>query len=257
MKKLNKLVLLIALVLFVHGQVLAWGQTGHRVVGKVAENHLSKKAQKGLWEIMGHESLADASTWMDNIKSDPNYRFASPWHYVTVPDGQTYATAEKSEDGDVYEATQRMIAIIKSDTTKEAKKIAVRMLVHLVGDFHQPLHVGNGEDRGGNSVKIKWFGDNSNLHRIWDSEIIDSKQLSYMELTVRIDHVTVQEIQSWQADNLDVWVDEAMALRPQIYDIEGKESLSYEYMYKNWDTVQNRLLKAGIRLAGIFNEIFA
>ena len=148
-----------------------------------------------------------------------------------------------------------MIAIIKNKEASKAEKIeAIRMLTHLVGDVHQPLHVGNGEDRGGNSVKIKWFYQNSNLHRIWDSGMIDSKQFSYSELAGLIDHVSESTKVQLQKDSLDVWVKEAMDLRPQIYDIEGEENLSYEYQYKNWATVKDQLMKAGIRLAGILNE---
>lgn len=236
----------------------AWGETGHRTVGKVAENHLSEKAKIELAKIMGHESLAEASTWMDEIKSDRSFNYAKPWHYVTIPDGQSYATADHPEEGDAYEAIGRMIDLLKNPETKlEEKRNAVRMLVHLVGDFHQPLHVGNGEDRGGNQVKVKWFYQESNLHRIWDSEMIDDKKLSYTELAEMIDHPPLKEADpSIYSTDLDVWIAEAMALRPQIYDTGEKDNLSYEYAYANWATVKNQLFKGGIRLAQILNEIY-
>lgn len=251
MKKIGLLSLMILCAIWAFG----WGQTGHRVVGKVAENHLSKKAKEALECIMGTESLAEASTWMDEIKSDSVYDHTHKWHYVTIPDGKDYHTCEKSEYGDAYEAINRMIAIIKDkDAIQQEKVKAIRMLTHLVGDIHQPLHVGNGEDRGGNSVKIKWFYKNSNLHRIWDSGMIDSKQFSYSELAEIIDHAPESTVVKLQQDDLDVWISEAMSLRPQIYDIEGQENLSYEYQYKNWNTVREQLFKAGIRLAGVLNE---
>ena len=233
----------------------AWGQTGHRVVGKIAENHLSKKAKEALFCLMENESLVEASTWMDNIKSDSAYDHTHQWHYVTIPNGKDYHTCDIDKGGDAYETINRMIAVLKNkETSKQEKVEAVRMLTHLVGDIHQPLHVGNGEDKGGNSVKVKWFYKNSNLHRIWDSEMLDSKQFSYSELAELIDHPSESTLVQLQKDNMYVWVKEAMDLRPQIYDIEGQENLSYEYMYKNWATVKDQLLKAGIRLAGILNE---
>lgn len=234
---------------------MAWGQTGHRVVGKVAENHLSKKAKEALECIMGYEGLAEASTWMDNIKSDSVYDHTHQWHYVTIPDGKDYHSCEVADGGDAYEAINRMVSIIKNNEASKQEKVeAIRMLTHLVGDIHQPLHVGNGEDRGGNSVKIKWFYKNSNLHRIWDSGMIDSKQYSFSELAEIIDHAPESTIVKLQNDKIDVWIAEAMSLRPQIYDIEGQENLSYEYQYKNWYTVKDQLFKAGVRLAGILNE---
>ncbi|MBL4708831.1 MAG: S1/P1 nuclease [Flavobacteriales bacterium] len=252
MKKISLLTIAVGFTI----AAFAWGQTGHRTVGKVAENHLSKKAKVALKEIMGHESLVEASTWMDEIKSDQSFKYANPWHYVAIPEGQTYATAEHAKGGDSYEAIGRMIAILKNPEAKtEEKRNAVRMLVHLVGDFHQPLHVGNGEDRGGNQVKIKWFYKDSNLHRIWDSGMIDDKNLGYSELAEMIDHPKSSN-ESLYSTDLNVWVSEAVALRPQIYDTGGKDNLTYEYAYKNWATVKNQLFKGGVRLAQILNDIY-
>ncbi|MEQ8909692.1 MAG: S1/P1 nuclease [Vicingaceae bacterium] len=234
-----------------------WGQTGHRTIAHIAQNHLNKKAQKAIHKLMGHESLVQASTWMDEIRSDDAYDHTHPWHYVTIPEGETYASCEKNEKGDAYEAIARMIKILKDESADKVKQQeAMRMLVHLVGDIHQPLHVGNGEDRGGNDVKIKWFYDKSNLHRIWDSEMIDSKQYSYSELALQTDHPHEEKPSVYHTTDKDVWVEEAMNLRPQVYAIGEKDYLSYEYMYKNWHTVKDRLHRAGLRLAAILNDIY-
>ncbi len=253
MKKLANTFFLCVLSITVFG----WGQTGHRVVAEIAQQNLSKKAKAELSKIMGHESLVEASTWMDNVKSDSAYDHTHSWHYVGIPDSKSYADIEKSDKGDAYECIQRMKEILKSEDAKlEQKKEAIRMLTHLIGDFHQPLHVGNGTDRGGNSVKIKWFYSKSNLHRIWDSGMIDRKQLSYTELAKMIHHKDNIQLPNLKSTNLDVWVAENQALRPQIYTFEDPENLSYDYMYKNWPTVKMQLLKGGIRLAEVLNEIF-
>jgi hypothetical protein len=136
------------------------------------------------------------------------------------------------------------------------EKQHLMMLVHLVGDIHQPLHVGTGEDIGGNAVKLKWFWQNSNLHRVWDSEMIDSKQYSYTELADAVNNTSKDEVKSLQSDTIDKWYKEAMALRPQVYALPDDMNLGYEYSYKNWDTVKSQLMKSGIRLAGILNEIY-
>lgn len=245
----------IVVVLFAVNVCFGWGQTGHRVVGLLAENHLNKKTREKLKEIMGVESLVEASTWMDEIKSDKSFKHMNSWHYVSIPDGQTYATCTKSEKGDVYEAINRMIVIIKDDSkSKKEKRDAICSLTHLVGDMHQPLHVGNGTDKGGNSVKVKWFYQSSNLHRVWDSEMIDSKKYSYSELADLIDDHSKDDITKWQSEGMDVWVNEAMSLRTQIYNTGDTDKMGYRYMYENWNTLRERLLKAGIRLAGILNE---
>lgn len=248
---------LIVTLFFISAKVFGWGQTGHRVVGEIAENHLSKKAKKAIEKILGRESLAVASTWMDDIKSDDAYDHTHDWHWVTIPGGKTYGESEKNSHGDIVEATGRMIMILRNDTVQLAdKKKALRFLVHLIGDLHQPLHVGTGEDRGGNDVKVKWFYENSNLHRVWDSEIIDSKQLSYTELAENIDHASKDQVKKWQQGSIQDWAMEAVSYREQVYDTGDPDKMGYEYMYKNWDLVQQQLEKAGIRLAGILNEVF-
>lgn len=250
-------IVFVLLFLIISSQVMAWGQTGHRAIGQVADNHLSKKAKKKIKEILGTESLAIVSIWMDEVRSDDHFDHTHDWHWVSIPDGQTYAESKKNSKGDAVEAIERMISALKSDTTSmKGRKEALKFLVHLVGDLHQPLHVGNGKDRGGNSVKVKWFNRSSNLHRIWDSGIIDQKGLSYTELAESIDNSSKDQIAKWQAGKAMNWADECMAYRTQVYDIDGKENLSYTYMYKNWALVQQQLNKAGIRLAGILNAIY-
>ncbi len=247
-------------ILFLFGatsSLWAWGQTGHRAVGQVAENHLTKKAKKNIKKLLGSEGLALVSTWMDEIKSDSTFDYANQWHWVTIPDGQTYAESEKNPKGDVVEAIERMKVILKSDTASDEHKVrALKFLVHLVGDIHQPLHVGRGDDRGGNSLKVKWFRSSSNLHRVWDSEMIDDKQLSYSELALAVDNATESEIKNWQQGSAADWAHEAMTYREQIYNTKNPDYMSYEYMYLNWDLLQNQIEKGGIRLAGVLNEIF-
>lgn len=234
-----------------------WGQTGHRVIGEIAEEHLTKKAQKNIEKLLGGESLAVVSTWMDEIRSDHRYDHTHDWHWTTIPDGGTYAEAEKNPDGDLIEAIGRMKATLQSDTADRENKIkALKMLVHLVGDLHQPLHVGNGEDRGGNSVKVKWFYESSNLHRVWDSEMIDQKQYSYTELAAVVDHPSKEQIAIWQQGTVVDWAEEAMQYRERVYSMGSDENLSYRYMYHNWDLVKQQLEKGGVRLAGMLNEIF-
>lgn len=253
-----RVIAFLIVIIFSAEQAYSWGLTGHRTVGKVAQQHLNKKTKKRLKELLVHESLAVVSVWMDDQKSNPDFRHASDWHWVTIPEGKTYAETEKNENGDVIQTLNRIIAELKSGTlTKEQEVMNIKILVHLVGDIHQPLHVGAGEDTGGNAVKVKWFGDDSNLHRVWDSNMIDSKKFSYTELASSIDHVDPKIIKLWQQDDILVWAKESMDLRSQVYELPENKSLGYQYLYNNWSTVEKRLQQAGIRLAGILNDIYS
>jgi hypothetical protein len=247
--------ILVLLLLPLH--TWAWGPTGHRVVGAIAEAHLDRKARREVRKILGTESLAIAATWMDEVRSDPAYDRTHDWHWVTIPDGDTYATSDKNRNGDVVEAIGRLEALLRSDTVSpEKRKTCLRMLVHLVGDIHQPLHVGRGDDKGGNDIQVQWFSRRSTLHRVWDSGMIDESGLSYSELARSLDHPDPAEIKALQQGDAATWALEDLSYRARIYDVGQGADLGYAYQYRNWPLVQEQLLKAGIRLAGVLNELF-
>lgn len=237
-------------------QAFGWGQTGHRAMGLIAEKNLSKRAKKEIDRILKGESLAMTSTWMDEIRSDTSFRYSYDWHWVTIPDGQTYEQTEKNPKGDVIEAIERIIADLKSGKfSGKEETIRLKMLVHLVGDIHQPLHVGLGPDRGGNSVKVMWFRADSNLHRVWDSDMIDDKSLSYSELANWIGQPAPSNVTAWKKSSVRDWAAESISFRKQVYDY-GDGKMGYEYAYKYFDIVKLRLQQSGVRLAAVLNEIY-
>lgn len=242
---------------FLPFQVFGWGVTGHRVVGDIAEQYLNRKARKEIHKLLGDESLAIASTWMDEIKSDSRYDHTHDWHWVTVPESMTYDEAEKNSNGDIIQTIECIIRELKQgNLTKEKEVEHLKMLVHLVGDIHQPLHVGTGEDKGGNEATVVWFQDHTNLHRVWDSGMIDEKKLSYTELSSSINHLSKSEIKQYQSASVRDWAYESMALRDAVYNLPEDKNINYEYAYHNYPIVEQRLLKAGIRLAGVLNDIY-
>jgi hypothetical protein len=233
-----------------------WGATGHRVTGYIANKHLNKKARKAIERILNGQSLAIVSTWMDDIRSDSTYDYTTDWHWVTIPDGMTYEQAEKNPKGDIIESIERIVAELKSrKLTPEQEVERLKWLIHLVGDIHQPLHVGRGDDRGGNNIKIMWFRADSNLHRVWDSDMIDDTKLSYTELAESLGNPSPQQIQRWQQATVRDWAYESASYRKQVYDY-GNARLGYQYSYKYLGIAKERLLQAGVRLAGLLNEIY-
>lgn len=237
----------------------AWGKTGHRVVGYVAQQHITKKANKNINKILKEYSLEMSGNFMDFIKADTNYRHMGSWHYVSIPDGKTYADITKNPKGDVIWAIETIIDELK---TKEFKivpneQFAVMALVHLIGDIHQPLHVGLSEDRGGNSIKVEWFGESTNLHHVWDSEIIDGQQLSYTEWGNHINRgVDATQVNTWQSTSVRDWAHESQDLRAACYDFGDYVNLRYDYSFRHLATVEKRLEQAGVRLAGVLNQIY-
>jgi len=251
-----KTIILILTLTFISTICYPWGPTGHRTVGEVAEQHLNKKAQKALAQILGQQSIAIAATWMDEVRSDSLYNYMEDWHWVTILDGQTYDQSPKNPKGDVIQTLERIIAELKSHKLNAKDELErVRMLIHLVGDIHQPMHVGGKDDRGGNDVKVSWFRSDSNLHRVWDSDLIDDTKLSYTELAESLEKPDVKKIAELQKASVRDYASESMTYRTQIYTI-GNGKLGYPYSYRNFHIVRTRLLQAGIRLAGILNDIY-
>lgn len=235
----------------------AWGKTGHRIVGEIAQRHLTKKAKKNLERVLGTEDLAMCATWMDFIKSDPTYRYMGPWHYVNIPDGKRYEDIIPSEKGDVIATIERMMEELKTgEFTQGDERFVVRCLAHLIGDIHQPLHVGKSEDLGGNRVRLGWFRSNSNLHRVWDSEIIDYQQLSYTEYATYLDHTPSDSLNRWQAASVRDWAHESMEYRKLTYDLPPDSVLRYRYNFEHKAVLERRLHQAGVRLAGVLNMIY-
>jgi len=233
-----------------------WGATGHRATGLIAQQYLTAKAKKRIQQILGQESLAMVSTWMDEIRSDSTYNYTSDWHWTTIPDGGKYEDVEGNPDGKVVMMIEKFVKELKSGNLPAKQQAEyVKMLIHMVGDLHQPLHVGRPGDRGGNDVKVKWAGGDSNLHRVWDSDMIDDTKLSYTEFAQSLQRPTTETIRKWQKSSVRDWAQESMALRPQVYQI-GKGSLGYRYAYVNMPSVRERILQAGVRIAGLLNQIY-
>lgn len=235
-----------------------WGQNGHRVVGQLAEWHLNRKAQKRISALLGHESLPMVANWMDEVRSDRRYNHTAPWHYLTIEDGKSYDPSIQEKGGNAYEQLLKVIASLKEGQLSREDQIEhLKMLVHLVGDLHQPLHVGRGNDRGGNDVDVYYFSQKTNLHSVWDTKMIEGQNLSFTEiakhLNKRADKATVHQL---QAADIMQWLKEAQDIRPMVYDLPDNKRLSYEYGYKYFPVVEDRLFAAGIRLAGILNDIY-
>ncbi|HCX22387.1 MAG: S1/P1 Nuclease [Flammeovirgaceae bacterium] len=252
-----KRIIALSLLMVMSIQALPWGKTGHRVIGLIAEKHLSKKAKKQVDKILKDETVAEVANYMDFIRSDKTYKHMDPWHYCTLPDGKTYAEAGTPEEGDAIVAIEKFTEELKTKQFTEGDEaFTLKLLIHLIGDIHQPLHVGNGEDKGGNDVKLEYFWQSSNLHRVWDSGMIDGQQYAYTEYVEWINHASEDQIAQWQSDDLMVWINESKEYRNQCYDLPESMKINYRYDYDNIDLVNLRLLQAGIRLAAVLNEIY-
>ena len=257
-----KLFLLIAALFFGNPameETVFWGQNGHRATGKIAENHLNKKAKKRIDKLLKGQSLAFVSTYADEIKSDSAYRKYYSWHYVNMDLEESYADATKNPKGDLVTGINKCIEVLKdTNSSDEDKSFHLKMLVHFVGDLHQPMHIGQKEDKGGNAIQVEWFGKETNLHAVWDTKMIENWNMSYLELADNAKEVSKKQIAAIEAGTLLEWVDEVHELTKKIYKSAAVgENLRYRYSYDHFDIVRDQLQIGGIRLAKILNDIFS
>ncbi len=235
-----------------------WGKTGHRTVGQIAEKKLSKTAKKNILKLLKGQSLAYVSTYADNIKSDKRFKKYYSWHYVNFSFGKKYGDETPNKNGDLVQAIKKCVAVLKEKkSSEEDKTFYLKMLVHFIGDLHQPLHVGRGEDKGGNDIQVRWFNKGSNLHEIWDSSMIDHYGMSYTELSMNMESLSNYQIKAIEKGSILDWVNESQTLAKKIYaSAKIGEKLGYKYMYDFFPVVQSQLQKGGVRLAKILNDIY-
>jgi hypothetical protein len=263
-----KRVLKISLVIFLFSfpvKAMCWGQLGHRIVAEIADSYLTAKTKAEIKKILGNETIAMASNWGDFIKSDSTYKHLDTWHYINFEKNLTYDQLKevlKKDTGKVNDAYSAIVFLTKELKKKslslEKKRMYLKLLIHFVGDIHQPLHVSPVGSTGGNDIKVQWFGQSSNLHRVWDSDLIEGQQLSYTEYATYLNHTTAAQRKKWQTEPISKWLYDSYVLAQDLHN-EIKESnpkLGYRYNYDHIKTLEQQMLKGGVHLAGLLNEIF-
>jgi len=239
-----------------------WGVLGHRVVGQVAEAYLTPKAKIEVQKILGSESIAMVSNWADFIKSDSDYQYIYNWHFIDMDSGltksQMQAYLQKDTSTDLFTKTNFLISELKNKhLSRDKKHMYLKLLIHFVGDIHQPFHAGRHGDLGGNKIKLTWFSTPTNLHAVWDEQLINFQQLSYTEYTIAINHTTTKQRLDWQKQPISEWIIESHQIAERLYgEVTPEQKLSYRYNYDNIQILNERLLKAGVRLAGLLNQLF-
>ena len=235
-----------------------WGRTGHRTTAAIAEVYLSAKAKKNIEDLLGRETLVTVSTYADEIKGDASMRKYSPWHYVNIAPGKTYAQDEKNPAGDLIVGINTCKQKLNDTATPDKEKIFyLKMLIHLIGDLHQPLHTGRAEDKGGNDIQVRWYDSGTNLHSVWDTKIIESYGMSYSELAKNFGTRSKTDYKKYSEGTLIDWVNESRKLADTVYaSAKVGQKLGYDYQDENIAMVTKQLKIGGIRLAAVLNDIF-
>ena len=270
-ENMKRITFLFACIITIYSNMpaFAWGPKGHDIVAAIAEQNLTKKTKKALDKILEGKSIVYYSSWMDNIQNSPNwkngYDKTKTWHYANVDKGLTYETMEKNKKGDVLTGLEFLVneLTVNFDNLSDSlKQDYVKMVVHMVGDMHCPMHAGRSTDRGGNGKKVKWFGQKTNLHSVWDSKMIDSaRKWSYTEWVNHLDRKDKKYKKAIVQGTYQDWFAETVVRAEELYEYaerQGDEvpNFSYQYVYDFSPLLEDRLQTGGYRLAHVLNTIF-
>ena len=265
---------IIACLVMFSSAALPFGADGHRIIAKIAENHLSDKTAQAVGEITASEDLAKISLWPDRIRHLSGWKQSKYWHYINIDDNEQLSNFPRDEDGDVISALEHFYTELQNpQLNSKQRREALAFFSHFVGDIHQPLHVGRRDDRGGNNISVKWLDSSksANLHQVWDRLMTDTENKSPAQYSRSLDSLSPSslslnsesqtQLDQWQHCDFWAWAQESKALRSQVYDLGTKTPnkrlpINNAYVQRNKPVIEQRLLMAGVRLAGCLNDIF-
>lgn len=253
---------IIAIFLILTIALISWGGAGHRTVASVAERHLLPNVTNVVSAYLEGQQMTDVASWADEVRDQPEYKHTAPWHFLNLPLGLNHDDFIKFVNGQTNDNIYS--AILKAEETLQDNSAAVKtrqdalkFLIHFIGDAHQPMHVSRKEDKGGNTIQVRFDNKGTNLHSLWDSKLIEHEHLNDAGLTTACDKATPDEISKWQNDAPIEWLWESYQISSQLYsEAETNKDIDEAYYNKWIPVIHQRINQAGIRLAGELNRIF-
>ena len=237
-----------------------WGQKGHDVTVFIAENNLTPTAKEKITELLDGKSMVYWANWLDNASHTPEYAYTKTWHYKNIDSGVAFEEAPLHPDGDIVRAIYAQVETLKNPAaSKEDQQLALKILEHLMGDLHQPMHMGHASDLGGNRWTVKYFNRDTNLHSVWDSSVPEAAHnWTYTEWNDQINRATPEEVEFIILEGTpDKWGKETYAICQQVYaNTPQGTKISYDYVSQWAPVIEEQLLKGGLRLADVLNSIY-
>jgi nuclease S1 len=283
MRRSRHLVFLVVVVAFAAGlrSAQAWGVQGHRLVARVAANHLTPAARQNVTWLLAPESLADVASWADEYLV--GVQQTAPWHYVNIPPAAAAydrdrdcprqpgvavgARADAWRDCVVDRIRYNEERLADTTLDRADRAIALKFLVHFVGDVHQPLHA-SAIERGGNGILVRVFGSDTcggdparqspcNLHGVWDTQLIAHRALTDRAFLRALEQrVAAERLMARPAGTPAEWAIESLKLSNAVM-LPQKGDVDDAYYRKHIVTIEQRLALGGTRLAQLLNRALA
>lgn len=259
-----------------------WGAVGHKATALIAEASLTPQARQAVKELLLGQRMVDVANWADHLRDRPEYQHTIPYHFQNTRElfrGGANVSAYKENliqlsprerrnyrPGVVEAVAGSEEVLMDPRSTRREKQMALKFLVHFIGDLHQPLHTGLARNRGGNPIFVRWQGQDSNLHHVWDSDLIDdrieeirdsdSRDPAWIYAQWLLNSNWREVRKSRSLESVATWYQESLSIQNLAYDSSVQTD---QVSYAEWAApiVDHRVTMAGVRLADMLNRIFA
>jgi hypothetical protein len=248
-------------------ETFARGYAGHRIIAEIAEQFLKPETSRKVRYLLAIENvttLAEVSAWADQIRVQRPE--TTSWHYVNIPvhpaagEPSGYEAHRDCRSNDcVVAKIEQFERVLADQQDSERHRVeALKYLVHFIADVHQPLHVSNDHDRGGNDVPVTFMGLTTNLHSVWDTGIIEhSIQGDERGYAMRLSqNIRERELSQWSQGDPIAWANESHHVASSIIygEMQHAGVLPDTYEALALPIVDAQLERAGVRLAKVLNE---
>ena len=263
----RSIALLTALAVVSHSSAIAWGPQGHRVIARVAEERLTPAAKLAIKELLHPgDTLPSVADWADHDGHEA-VPGSARWHFINVPitDARFDPKLIRDDNNVVVKIKQYRKVLLDKNRPRQDRQRALLFLVHFVEDIHQPLHVGDHNDHGGNDTQIQFFNEGTNLHKLWDSDLIRQIGGDDRAWVARIDRdLTPGTIKEWSQGSVDDWANETLQAAKLAYRplddapkvIPRGFKLDESYLKRAEPILIEQMARASIRLANELNDVF-
>lgn len=239
----------------------AWGVLGHDAVAYIAEQHLRPEVKDSLSHYLDGKSIVYYASWMDRVRATQAYKHTNNWHSVGVTDGMKYYK-RKNKDGDaVYGLNRELVKLSnRSEYSDSAIAVAIKLVVHMVGDMHCPSHSQYADHS--QRFDIKLFGTRVKYHKFWDSVVLETgRRWYYTEFAHQLDNLSEEEEAQLAEGSILEWAEEnardcRLATQWLTAETEVSGGEGWEWMFRCEALAHRQIQKAGIRLAALLNSLF-
>jgi hypothetical protein len=253
-----------ALALLYAAPGFAWGPEGHRLVARIAQNLLTPETAARIQATLApDETIAARASWADEVRRER--KETEPWHFIDIEiTGSGLDMRRDCPNHDCVLAKITEFRKLWKDPTasRETRREALLFLVHFAGDMHQPLHCADNHDKGANDVQVEFLGEAQNLHRLWDSGVLNKMPPEEMLFARLRQSITPERQTEWSRGTVEDWAVESFhAAQKVVYGnlpkvpAGGPSHLGEAYQHAAETVIEQRIAQAGVRLAAILNEM--